>query len=271
MEGHGERDRIPIVVPSTGAFLEVLVRCPRGAAGRRGRHRDRRLDPPPRSRPRVRRRDRLVRDRRGASPGRPRLSGARRTRRGARPAPAGRPRGPAVAGARVRPRRSWTASRPSTRTTSSAVLPLLAPGAVLAVDNVLMGGSVADLTDTSGAGPDRPRLQPAPAHASRSSWLPPSPRSATACWSRSSDDPGRPAMSPGDDDQAAGGDTCSPCRGTGQADLGAGRDAARGRLPVVRGHRQADPGNRRPGASGRGGLLARPRGAAASGPVADQD
>jgi predicted O-methyltransferase YrrM len=148
MEAHGERDRIPIVVPSTGAFLQTLVRA----------HATRRALEV------------------GTAIGVSTLYIAR-----------GLASGGAIVSFEVDPERQEAArgylqragldvefdlrlqdAREGLSTLAPGfdfafldgvkaqysdyferVLPLLVPGAVLAVDNVLMGGSVADPADTS--------------------------------------------------------------------------------------------------------------------------
>jgi predicted O-methyltransferase YrrM len=148
MEAHGERDRIPIVVPTTGAFLQILVRA---HAARRA------LEV-------------------GTAIGVSTLYIAR-----------GLASGGAIVSFEIDPERHQAArgyleragldveldlrlqdAREGLSTLAPGfdfafldgvkaqysdyferVLPLLTPGAVLAVDNVLMGGSVADPADTS--------------------------------------------------------------------------------------------------------------------------
>ena len=144
MEEHGARENIPIVVPETGALLHVVALAAGArtivevgtAIGVSTLYLARALPDDGRSC-----RSRSTSERHAAATDylRPRRAG----RQGG-PAPPGRPRGARVRSKRSSTWRSSTGSRPSTATTSTLLLPRLRRGGVLAVDNVLMSGTVAE-------------------------------------------------------------------------------------------------------------------------------
>ena len=96
-----------------------------------------------------------------------------------------------------------------------ALLPLLRPGAALAVDNVLMSGTVAEgrsdghwtEEQIAGARAFNERLL------GTTGWLARSPRWVTACWWLSARE-GATRVTSGAADELRG--ECSPCRGTGK-------------------------------------------------------
>ena len=139
MRAHGERDHIPIVEHVTGGLLEVLAASNRRKARGRGRHRDRRVDAPPRARGRardvVRGRPRAARGGEGVPPRATRRAGDLRLQDATE--------GLGRAGVRLFDLAFIDGPKAGYATHLDEAVRLVGKGGLVLVDNVLMGGGAA--------------------------------------------------------------------------------------------------------------------------------